>query len=448
MESHPPAIWSTAWFEDSAAVKRTLTVMADSISTARLGAGYPGGSSGASCDEFHGQSYSTAPEDYWLFRCADPSFGGNREDLYYEVVPDSAPSMERVRWVIVAPPNSAPRSWRDFRSALATRLSRSWGSSGGGNDEGALHGSLGSLTIRLNQTATSVGSLEIELRTDRLEKAFEQQDWNAGESDYWNPDPYRPERLSAQVGALRAKWPALAAAVSADSAKSSYLFTMAAALRESGRSHLDRGDRDLLLFTAHTWFAWYASSIRDQDSTRALALRKQVREFGATVETMPDVMWCYRSAGLDSLASRAGQDRWTDEAFLLRMSQGWEAPCSLCGEDTRFGPDEWKEVIRRGEDFLNVHPDSPIASKVTLRLAEAHETAWSLSKTGNVREEYIDPAPYRLDAPAHRSEAMRLYERFLSAQPNDPQAPAIRRRLGRMRLDVDTAYHRFWCVWD
>src|SRR5262249_15629939 len=292
--------------------------------------------------------------------------------------------------------------------------------------------------IRLNQTSTSVDSLEIELHSDPLEKALELQDWKANESDTWNPDPYRAERLSAQVAALRSRWPALAAAVSADSAKSSYLSAMVAALRETRRSHLGRGDRDLLLFTGHTWLAWYASSIGERDSTRAVALGRTVREFGGSVERTPDVMWCYRSVELDSVASRAGQDRWTDEAFLLRMSQGWEVPCSLCGGDAVFGPDEWKAVIRHGDAFLKSRPSSPIGSRVTLLLAEAHESAWSLSKTGSAGEEYIDPAPYRLDAPAHREEAMRLYERFLASQPNDPQAPAIRRRLGRMRLDVDT----------
>src|SRR5262249_4909752 len=153
-------------FADSTFVKGTLTAMADTIASARLGAHYPQGRAGPSCVEFHGQSYSINPEEYWVFRCDGPEFGGQREDLYYQVAADSAPSLERVRWVIVAPPNSAPRSWRDFRSGLATRLSRSWGPSSGANDESPLHGNHGTLTIRLNQTSTSVDSLEIELHSD------------------------------------------------------------------------------------------------------------------------------------------------------------------------------------------------------------------------------------------------------------------------------------------
>jgi len=440
-------MWSASWFADSAFVKRTLTVMADSIAADRLGARYPQGSSGASCEEFHGQSYSIDPEGYWLFRCEDLQFGGRREDLYYQVVADSAPSLEFVRWVIVAPPNSAPRSWRDFRSALATEISRSGGSFQGASDEGPLHGNGGTLTIRLNQTAATVDSLEVELRTDRLDRAVALPDWKANESDTWNADPYRAERLSAQVAALRGRWPAVAAAVSADSAKPSFLPAMVAALRETRRAHLRREDRDLLLFTAHTWLAWYASFIDERDSTRAIALRNMVHDLGGTVKPPADGAWCYESTALDSLAARAGQDRWTDEAFLARMNEGWEPPCTLCGWTT-LGPDEWKEVIRQGDAFLTARPDSPMAAKVILLLAEAHETAWSLSKTGGINEDYIDPAPYRLDAPEHRLEAMRLYEQFLSALPNDSRAPGIRRRLGRMRIDVDTDYHRFWCVWD
>lgn len=446
VEREPPPLWSAAWFADSIFVKRTVVAMADTITAVRAGAMYPQGRAGRACDEFHGQSYSFTPEEYWLFRCAGSELGGRREDLYYQVSADSAPTLERVRWFVSAPSGTTPSQWREFRSRLADRLARSWGPSNDSGSSGPLHGSASTLTIRLNGTATTIDSLEIELRTDRLDAAFALQDWKANEADLWNPDPYRAERLGAQVSALRDRWPALASAVSADSAKPSDLSAMIAALRQGRNATGD--DRDLLLFTTHTWLAWYASSIGERDSTRALALRKAVREFGGTVGLTPDGVWCYGSTALNQVASKAGQDRWADEAFLLRMSEGWEAPCSLCGTDSTFGSDEWKEVIRRGGAFLATYPESPIAPRVRLLLAEAHETAWSLSKTGNINEDYIDPMPYRLDAPAHRSEAIRLYERFLSERPDDPQAMSIRRRLGRMRLDVDTSYHRFWCVWD
>jgi hypothetical protein len=419
--------------------------MADTITAVRAGAMYP---QGRACDEFHGQSYSFTPEEYWLFRCAGSEFGGRREDLYYQVSADSAPTLERVRWAVSAPSGTTPSRWREFRSRLADRLARSWGPSNDSGSSGPLHGNASTLTIRLNGTATTIDSLEIELRTDRLDAAFALQDWKANEADLWNPDPDRAERLGDQAAALRRRWPALALAVRADSARSNDLAPMLTALREARNTHLSHEERDLLLFTGHTWLGWYASSIRDRDSTRALALARSVAEFGGTVHLTADDVWCYGSTALDVLAARAGQDRWADEAFLLRIRQGWEVPCSLCGADSTFGPDEWKEVIRRGEAFLTAHADSPIVPAVTLLVAEAHETAWSLSKTGNVGEDYIDPEPYRLDAPAHRLAAIELYGRFLGARPDDPQAGAIRRRLGRMRLDVDTSYHRFWCVWD
>jgi len=441
-------MWSAAWFADSVYVKRTVVAMADSITAARAGAKYPEGRAGRSRDEFHGQSYSIPPDEYWLFRCAGSEFAGRREDFYYQVSADSAPTLERVRWVVSAPSGTVPSRWREFRSRLADRLARSWGPSNESGSEGPLHGNASSLTIRLIGTAMTVDSLEIELRTDRLDAALGLPDWNANEADLWNPDPDRAERLDDQAVALRRRWPALAVAVHGDSARSSDLPPMLAALRQARNTHLSREERDLLLFTGHTWLAWYASPIRDRDSTRALALARSVAEFGGSVHLTADEVWCYGSTALDALAARAGENRWADEAFLLRMREGWEVRCSLCGADSTFGPDEWKEVIRRGEAFLAAHADSPIATKVMLLVAEAHETAWSLSRTGNVSEDYIDPAPYRLDAPAHRLAAMQSYERFLRVRPTDPQAGAIRRRIARMRLDVDTSYHRFWCVWD
>src|SRR5262245_61010417 len=87
-DGEPPPMWSASWFADSTFVKGTLTAMADTIASARLGAHYPQGRAGPSCVEFHGQSYSINPEEYWVFRCDGPEFGGQREDLYYQVAAD------------------------------------------------------------------------------------------------------------------------------------------------------------------------------------------------------------------------------------------------------------------------------------------------------------------------------------------------------------------------
>lgn len=82
-----------------------------------------------------------------------------------------------------------------------------------------------------------------------------------------------------------------------------------------------------------------------------------------------------------------------------------------------------------------------------LLVAEAHETAWSLGKmfTG---DKYIDSTVYALDAPLHRTRAIELYDLQLRERPSDPRNAGIRKRLARMRIDVDTGYREFWCSYD
>jgi hypothetical protein len=156
--------------------------------------------------------------------------------------------------------------------------------------------------------------------------------------------------------------------------------------------------------------------------------------------------WCYDWGLADSLLVRPGANRWTEAAFLERTNIGWEAPCDICGSQP-FGADQWRAILEHGERFLEVYPNSVIAPAVTLSLAQAHETAWSLSKTRK-GDDYVDPDLYRVEAPQHRAQAIALYTQLLATRPGDPAYAPIRARLARLQIDVDTSYHRYWCVWD
>lgn len=85
-----------------------------------------------------------------------------------------------------------------------------------------------------------------------------------------------------------------------------------------------------------------------------------------------------------------------------------------------------------------------VAPEVRLLVAEAHETAWSLGKMFP-GDRYIDSTVYATEAPTHRSRAIALYEKQLRERPSDSRNAGIRKRLARMRLDVDTGYREFWC---
>ena len=146
------------------------------------------------------------------------------------------------------------------------------------------------------------------------------------------------------------------------------------------------------------------------------------------------------------LAARPGPNRWADFAFLQLQKQGWEARCQLCGWSAWPGPDQFRPVIEHGERFLLARPDSPVWWDVALTVAQAHETAWSPSKTVP-GDEYIEPADYLAEAPDHRRRAIELYERILQ-RGSWLTTRAMVMRLHRLKLDIDTDYHPFWCVWD
>jgi len=52
-----------------------------------------------------------------------------------------------------------------------------------------------------------------------------------------------------------------------------------------------------------------------------------------------------------------------------------------------------------------------------------------------------------LDAPQHREQALLLYEKVIERSPGLADDD-LRRRLRRIRLDIDTSFHKYWCVWD
>jgi len=184
----------------------------------------------------------------------------------------------------------------------------------------------------------------------------------------------------------------------------------------------------------------------DTDSTVLHSFNAAFSSFGGPLDCGYDDIWCFPGFLADSLASRAGADRWTDFAFLERMEEGWSPQCELCGYDSIVGTDQFRPVIARGMRYLKSHPSSPIASEVRLMVAEAHETAWSNAKSNaglNAPTESL-PAEFLM----HRKRAIAMYEEYLKERPMDSRDGAIRLRLGDMRLDRRTFYYRYWCMWD
>ncbi len=54
---------------------------------------------------------------------------------------------------------------------------------------------------------------------------------------------------------------------------------------------------------------------------------------------------------------------------------------------------------------------------------------------------------YALEAP-HREAAIAIYERLLREVPDLPALALVKGRLQRLEINVDSNYHRYWCLSD
>jgi hypothetical protein len=256
------------------------------------------------------------------------------------------------------------------------------------------------------------------------------------------------EILDEVSRALTPLSPRLGPALRPSGSKAVDLPAVRSALSQARATSLPTERRDLLLYAAHLWLRG-CSRLPGWDTGDSATVRPILAALGryhVRLVRANEGEWCYDGALAESLAEHVGESRWADLAFVELLDRGWESPCALCGWDKPFGPDMFKPVIARGEEYLSAHPNSEIADAVALRVAEAHETAWSLSKVAP-GDDYIDPNRYLLEATKHRERALALYDQLLEGKPAT-WGPKVRARVRRMRLDIDTAFHKYWCLWD
>src|SRR5260370_13343188 len=94
-----------------------------------------------------------------------------------------------------------------------------------------------------------------------------------------------------------------------------------------------------------------------------------------------------------------------------------------CGWDTSAtcekGEDQIREVIWQGEAFLRQRPGSPYRGVVTLLVAEAYASWWSLSNepAGSGMSAYVDPKQFQEGAQAARRKAIDYFGGVLQLAP-------------------------------
>ena len=118
---------------------------------------------------------------------------------------------------------------------------------------------------------------------------------------------------------------------------------------------------------------------------------------------------------LIQLATQHQDSRWGREAFLMMTRLGWSE--GACQE----GPDQFREVIQHGEQFLKKYPSSEVSDSVRLELANAYATWWNQSLS-DPNPPYPGPEPYKAGAEHAKQRAIALYQQYLRAQ----KTPAVK----------------------
>ncbi|HET7903804.1 MAG TPA: hypothetical protein VFM17_04520, partial [Candidatus Eisenbacteria bacterium] len=252
--------------------------------------------------------------------------------------------------------------------------------------------------------------------------------------------------LAGLADEMKTRWPAFAHALRRSPPSFVDSSIVADALVRSERDRLPQAARDLVRWAAHQWLHAVLNTYDDIDPMPPTRVRSFLAPWNVEAFAGHYGGWYTNGALVAPLLERAGENRWTDQVFLRALFTNWD----LCaGVDSSCAWDEgqpFHRIIRVGESFLANHPRSTVAGEVRLLVARAHETGWSCAKappSSPGSETLIEASRFILDAPHHREQAIRLYEEHLRQNPTDPRNRLIRRRLARIRLDLDTGCRAF-----
>jgi hypothetical protein len=115
------------------------------------------------------------------------------------------------------------------------------------------------------------------------------------------------------------------------------------------------------------------------------------------------------------------------------------------------GSDQFREVIRQGQAFLQERSKSPYRAFVTHLLGQAYATWWSLGlPPSKGMEDYVDPKQYTEGSEAARLKAIEYFEQVPQIAKGtllEQYALEVLPRLREQRR-LGTDGYRFFCVYD
>ena len=166
------APWSEAWFSDSTSVRRRIGEMTDALTVPMIGQTYPlprGG--GFVCSRMESEGASGEGVLACVLHCSGPELGGRRQNWFYSSETSPSPTLDRVRWVMVAPTPALRASWWAFVRVVADSLSHvmgpaAWAAPDSSEATWSWRGY--TTSMRLHGGAARIDSLELECVSERL----------------------------------------------------------------------------------------------------------------------------------------------------------------------------------------------------------------------------------------------------------------------------------------
>jgi hypothetical protein len=139
------------------------------------------------------------------------------------------------------------------------------------------------------------------------------------------------------------------------------------------------------------------------------------------------------------------ETEWGERAFVLLLNEGWDTS-GTCQK----GAEQFREVIQQGESFLKQRARSPQRGMVTLLVAEAYASWWSLSneRKGSGMSDYVDPKRYEEGAEEARIKAIAYFEEVLQLTPETGVSRFALEVLPPLRDKQVLDNYRFYCVYD
>lgn len=136
---------------------------------------------------------------------------------------------------------------------------------------------------------------------------------------------------------------------------------------------------------------------------------------------------------------------WGERAFVVLLGLGWDTS-RTCAK----GSEQFREMIRQGESFLQQRPTSPHRAAVLFLVGQAYATWWSLSNetADSPMADYIDPKRYNEGAEPSRLKAISYFEQVVQLAPETKFAEYARQILPALREQQIQTTYKFVCIYD